>query len=225
MNQSVFNLTRLFGGRGSAIAQAFLGSTAVKAAIAEVESVSKQRRADLVERLRTADARHEQGILKAAKAVDDAQRELDAAKAALERANTKCSDLKDRANSLSLVLANEKGRLARELNDSADPRFDQFANACTALFNEVRHTPSLIVLDEITDKHISYENSHILRALNALQASAAAARDLKLQALSSDEVTTELTRLAKALAVPLADVRREMPEMDAEPAVLSINLH
>lgn len=213
--------------RGEQIVEAFVTSPQMEAVVADLDADQVAKRAELVKRLQEAPARHKAAIIAATAEAEQKKRDLEKARVALETAQSEHHAALNAAISLGLVYEYEVTRLQRELEKSADARIEMFATACYDVFLQLRNChPKQIINLRGGRPAISYDNTHLVKAASALAAAGRDARDLRLQALTFQEVTDALEKLRSGLVSPLKatnEGRLAPPEIDGASAYMHLH--
>lgn len=203
-------ISRILGNRDP---EALLNFAPVQRALAELDAAQVAKRAALVEKLRTVPQRHEKACAAAAEVERDARKAVQKASDVLVAANTKHSEALRTLASVGGQHERELAALTKELEQSADARIDKFELACAALSNKVHCAPPNMVhnVDEYGKAWITFDARLGDAAMRALRTAIDRARALKTQALTVDEISSALARIAADLVVPLEAVNLTPP--------------
>lgn len=209
---------KLFGSRSDAALKAIVEGPAVREALTRAENEEVKRRAALVKQLAELPKHHEKRCSELNAAVQKAREDMEAAHAAVAAATTRHSEAYVLAVSAGTLYASEQGRLTLELEQSADPRIINFERECANLrCNDARHAAPVMRLDTSGDRERLYHDaSNGTAACDALQIAILECRALRLQALTSIEITAALRKLAAALTTPLAAINLKPPTVEGD---------
>lgn len=204
MRPSVFEqiFKKHFGARAEPIVESFITSPAMQGVLDEMDAAQVERRRAIILQLESAPARHEAGCRQATKALELAKQAETEARAVLEASIARHMEAMSTAIAAGHAYEQERARLQRELERSADPRLELFAQGCTNVAMTLRH---LHPKQQFTGKRVVLDYTSINAAMTALREAAATARALKLQALSFAEITGALDTLRQRLQPLLTD--------------------
>lgn len=190
--------------------------------MADIEKSKVERRKALVQQAATIEARHGKACLEATKAAEKARIGLEVAKQEVTAKSEAYGQAYGHSFAMSRLRDNEANEIERELQETCDPRIDQYLSCLHALFGN-------IAADRVelswsadtkqsgrwfrTDVQISNPNGD---ALEGIRSEITSARELKLLPLTPAEVTRSLQAISKRLADPLASVERRPPEVTAD---------
>jgi hypothetical protein len=198
-------LSKIFGSRANAAIAALAKTPSVQALMDQVDQEQVERRSALIERLRTLPEKHEKACIEANRREQAANAEVVKARAALEAAKQRHMEAMQAAMSLSLLQDKERGELLKELESTSDPRVVSFLTSLMYLRMDVRAVEPDIGFTQQGEKfRLAYDVSRITKALEAIGAADARAREMLRLPLTHGEVTMRLQKVCAELAGPLA---------------------
>lgn len=223
--ESIFR--RHFGARAEPVVEAFVASAQMGDVLAEMDAAHVARRRELVAQLQTVPERHDERCIELAKERDRAAQAVADARMALDRALARHMTASNEAMSASLCRDREIATLQGELESTADPRIELFAEACMSLRMKLRHYPAKVVMASNTGKVLGYDPSDLNAATSALTDAAAMARAMKRQALTTTDITDCLMTLRERLPHVLSEAgyRAGFPLIEDEAGLRALALN
>lgn len=219
---------RHFGARAESIVENLASSPQMEAVLAEMDAAQVERRRELVAQLNSAPQRHEARCREAGAAQAKAAQVVADARAAVEVAMARHMEAASTSVSLSTRYQLERASLERELERTADPRIELFAQGCIDLSMTLRHysPKESIQFNANIGGRLTSDYTDLNAAMSALSVAAKGARALKLQALTFAQITERLEALRRELRPLLeaAGYRTEPPAADGGDAV-ALALH
>jgi hypothetical protein len=205
--------------RGKSALLALLTSPAAEAALAEVDQQQLQNRRDLVKQITGLPTKHEAKASAAAIEADKATAARAAAQKALEAAFSAEMEARAVASSLSSIYSSEREFIKRQLEATADPRLQRFADRCWDLFGIARNRdPNLVATSSLHHGGKVVPDFTIGNAAcAALMTARALALDLRYEPLTRDEVTAAIARMQHDLRLPLQSVGLTMEPGPGQP--------